>query len=172
MADWDDDDFNDDGSELVKQLRKQLKEKTAALKERDERLSVLEPQVRANSLTSILSELNIKDPRVAKLMPKDLDVTKENVESWLGEYGDLFNIKTEETPGASEAQEQRTDGEQQGSTDQQDWQRFQSQSNAVGATTPDTDSQQMALLQRANEASGGNVDKYFAMLRGEIPIPS
>jgi hypothetical protein len=171
MADWDDDDNFEDGTELVKQLRKQLKEKTAALKEREERLAELEPQVRANSLTSILSELNVKDPRVARLMPKEIDVTKENVESWLGEYGDLFNIKTGETEGAESASA-TTDTTNTGSTEQQDWQRFQAQSQAAGAAAPDTESNQIAMLQRANEASGGNVDKYFAMLRGEIPIPN
>lgn len=171
MTDWteDDIDFDQEPSALIKDLRNQLKLKAKANKELTERIAALEPQVRGASLSSILSELKVADPRVAKLIPNDLDVTKENVEAWLNEYGDLFNIKTEETASATEA-EQQPSGEPDQSIE--DWKRFQAQSSAAGTNTPDLESQQIAMLIAADKASGGNIDTFTAMLRGEIPIPS
>jgi hypothetical protein len=168
--DWDDDDidFDQEPSALIKDLRNQLKAQAKANKELTERIAALEPQVRGASLSSILSDLKVKDPRVAKLIPKDLDVNKENVEAWLDEYGDLFNIKTEEAPGAESAQEQPPVED----NSNEDWKRFQAQSGAPGANTPDTESQQIAMLIAADKASGGSIDKFNAMLRGDLPIPS
>lgn len=171
MTDWteDDIDFDQEPSDLIKDLRNQLKAKAKANKELTERIAALEPQVRGASLSSILSELKVADHRVARLIPKDLDVTKENVEAWLDEYKDLFNIKTEETASATEAEQQTSSATDQSN---EDWKRFQAQSGAPGASVPDTESQQIAMLLAADKASGGNIDVYTAMLRGEIPIPS
>ena len=89
MSDYDD---QLEGTELVRQLRKQLKEKDAAFKEFDTELKVLRDERRTRVLGEKLTEKGL-NPKVAKLVPKDV----EDVDTWLTEYGDVFGITQEET---------------------------------------------------------------------------
>lgn len=176
---WDDDDEND--SNLVKRLRAEIKErdktlseKDATLAEREKELSNLRPQVRLTTVRDVLGDLKV-NPKVAKLIPSDVEPTKEAVSAWLGEYGDVLGIKREETTEAPPAE---TPAEQVGvpaidpATAAQ-WERIQSQESSAGATTPDREAQDLAHLTAAYEAAlaGGGSDEFFAILTGEKKLP-
>lgn len=175
MPEWDDDE-DDDNSNLVKDLRKQLKAAKDARAEIEKELSTLRPQVRSNSLKGVLSELGV-NPKIAALLPSDLETNKDAVSKWLDEYGDVFNLKVAE-PAASAAVEKPA--EQQGATGSTaitpeliaQWQRMQAGEAAQGTTTPDIETQQVARLGQAAAASGGSFDSFVALLRGEKPLPS
>jgi hypothetical protein len=175
MPEWDDE---DEDTNLVKDLRKQLKAVKDAKAELDKELSTLRPQVRSSSLKSVLSEIGA-NPKIAALLPQDLDPTKDAVEKWLDEYGDLFNLKPEEKPAVQATEdkdkpETAPAGQNTVITPEimEQWARMQGGDSANGATTPDVEKQQVAHLGQAVAASGGNFDSFVALLRGDKPLPS
>lgn len=94
MAQYDDDDLEFDadasGSDLVKQLRKQVNELSKALKERDTQLEEFLVQSREQDIADVLSEMGV-NPKVAAFVPDSVEDV-DDLEQWLGEYGDVFGI--------------------------------------------------------------------------------
>lgn len=98
MAEYDDDfdfDTEDDGGNLVKQLRKQLKEMSAALKERDELLEEYFTATREEQIAESLSEMGLS-AKIAKFVPDDVEDEDELIH-WLSEYGDAFGVQAKDT---------------------------------------------------------------------------
>lgn len=176
MADiWDDDIDVEDESELVKQLRAVIKAGKKANEELSAKVSSLEPEVRSTKLVKTLTKLGITNPKIAGLVPKDLEPTEDSVKAWVDEYGDLFGITANEGSGQS-AQEDNS-GASTGTPDVDSaaaaqWQKIQSQESQSGVTTPDQESAQIALLQAAAQAAKGNSDLFFSYLKGETEIPT
>lgn len=101
MAEYDDDidfDGEEDSSNLVKQLRKQLKEMSAALKERDELLEEYFTATREEQIASSLTEMGL-NAKIAKFVPDDVEDEEQLVE-WLNEYGDAFGVQAKDTNSA------------------------------------------------------------------------
>lgn len=178
---WDDE--NGDGSDLVKRLRAEIKErdktlseKDATLAEREKELANLRPQVRLTSVRDVLGDLKV-NPKVAKLIPADVDPTKDAVQAWLSEYGDVLGIKQgEESPAAPEGQKPPEEPPGQPAVEPgvaQQWERIQSQESSAGATTPDKEAQDIAQLTAAYQAAQkeGGSDAFFAYLTGEKQLP-
>lgn len=96
MAEYDDyeDDF-ESGSDLVKQLRKQLKEMSAALKERDEMLDEFFSATREEQIAESLSEMGLSG-KIAKFVPDDVE-DEDDLVDWLAEYGDAFGVSAKDT---------------------------------------------------------------------------
>lgn len=89
-------------SDLVKNLRKQLKEQQKLLRERDERLSSLEGAVRERTVSEVLTAKGVS-PKVAKLLPSDVN-SPEEIENWLTDYSDVFGLGAgDPAPAAEEA---------------------------------------------------------------------
>ena len=129
MADFWNDDENDDFEEQHSgdgpaDLRKahraatrKLKEMEKALAERDEQLKSLSKQVRGSSISEVLQAKGV-NPKVAKLIPDDVEPNAESVTKWLDEWADVFNITvpdsadTSDNGGASQAGDspQQVDG--------------------------------------------------------------
>lgn len=106
--------FNDDDlyadqpedSDLIRTLRKQLREKDRALQAANKRLETLEKESRASTLAKLLEGAGVNAKvvnKVVNLLPSDIDATQEAVDGWLSEYADVFNIKREEEPQESGA---------------------------------------------------------------------
>jgi hypothetical protein len=136
-AEFDDDD-NDEGQgqpntgqQLPKGLRtrmKQLETENKTLRETNEKLAT---EARKSAISQVLKTKNI-DPKVANLVPKDVEPTAEAVEKWLADYADVFPVK------AAEGESGNPDGGQDGD----------------GDTGADSDeAAQMALIAQA--ANGG-----------------
>jgi hypothetical protein len=178
MPEWDDD---DDDSNLVKDLRKQLKDMKSAKDELAKELGTLRPQVRKSSLSQILSEIGV-NPKIAALLPESVETDKEAVTKWLDEYGELFNVKpveplegTSEGTAVAEEQTQQLAGQKTELTltpeIQEQWTRLQNESSQ-GTAAPDLEKQQIAQLGRAVAASAGSFDSFVELLRNERPLPS
>jgi hypothetical protein len=172
---WEDDDNDNDeptGSDLVKQLRKQLKETAAAKKAAEEELKTLRPAVRATQVSGLLKNVGV-DAKYAKLVPGDLEATEDSLKAWAEEYGFVSQGSTTEDTSASSDTDSK-DAVNDGSVDAQaaQWARIQSQASAAGNTSPDVESQQLGMLQAAASAAKGNPDLYFEYLTGKKPIPT
>lgn len=173
MADiWNDEDLEfADESDLVRQLRAVIKSGKKANEAYEQELTTLRPAVRATSVSSILTGLGVTNPKVAKLIPSDIEANEESIKAWVEEYGDVFGASTS---GASSQTTTDvvtdTTSVPQETVDQ--WQRIQNQGSQQGASTPDTETAQLAQLQAAAKAANGNSDLYFAYLSGETPIPT
>ena len=93
MAQYEDDyDENSmSGSELIKHLRKQIKDLSSALDERDSELDELYEVVRFNDVSAALEESGV-NPALAKYVPDDVE-DMDDLYEWLDENADLFGIE-------------------------------------------------------------------------------
>lgn len=109
-----DDDFEDQTQgDGPADLRKAHRAATRKAKELEKQLAdlaeqnkVLLGQVRGKSITDLLQAKGV-NPKVAKLVPSDVDASEESLNKWLDEYADALNItvpdsaSTAQTDGAS-----------------------------------------------------------------------
>lgn len=104
MAQYDDDEFDfdtdgGDGTDLVKQLRKQVKELSSALRERDDQLEYFETVSREQDIAEILTEYGV-NPRIANFVPDDIE-DEDQLVSWLDQNAEVFGIEVVEDDGIS-----------------------------------------------------------------------
>ena len=101
--DWDDDDFDDNDdvqtqapatdSELVKRLRKQLRQREKEHKELAEKYESVSKAERERTVKEVLNQKGV-NPKAARLILKDLEtVNEESVSHWLDDNGDLFGFE-------------------------------------------------------------------------------
>lgn len=95
--DFDDDDVS--GSDLVKQLRKQVKELSKALQEREEQIQEFVVMSREQDLAVALEELGV-NPKIAAFVPDEIEDLDE-LSEWLGEYGEVFGISFSDEPAST-----------------------------------------------------------------------
>lgn len=88
--DFEVDDSELSGTDLVKKLRKQINAMNKALKEKDEILSEFQEIAYENSVAETLTEWGL-NPRIAAFVPDDIE-DEDELAAWLDEYGDAFNI--------------------------------------------------------------------------------
>lgn len=103
--DFDDEELesNEDGGDLVTQLRRATKKKDKQLKELMDELNSLKTAQRANSIKSVLSERNL-NPKIAAFIPESIEASPEAVDAWLEEHAEVFGLrveKQEQTPDLS-----------------------------------------------------------------------
>lgn len=97
MAQYNEEDFDFDtddevsGTDLVKKLRKQVTELSKALKERDSELEEFYTTSREQDIASALEEMGV-NPKIAAFIPDDVEDI-DDLEKWLGEYGDVFGVQ-------------------------------------------------------------------------------
>jgi hypothetical protein len=176
MADiWDDDFDADNESDLVRQLRQVIKDGKKKNAEYETELKALRPQVRKQTVSQILSDLNV-NPKVAGLVPSDVETTKDAIKAWVDEYGDIFGAATTNTttPDATNTNESndQNDGNGADGDVRETWQKIQSVDSQAGVTTPDKETEQIAMLIAASKAAGDNSELFGRMLSGEVPIPT
>lgn len=105
--DWDDDDFDledeapqqNDGSDLLRKLRKAKRADEKRIKELTEQLESLSKAQRERVVKEVLGQKGV-NPKAARLILKDLDdVNEESVSHWLDDNADLFGLtQQKETP--------------------------------------------------------------------------
>ena len=104
--DYEDDDFDSDGGDLVKQLRKATKQKDKELAELKAQYEGLAKANRERAIKDALASRGV-NPKIASFIPQDIDPTEESVSKWLGEYADVFGVDTgsnQATPNVDPAQ--------------------------------------------------------------------
>lgn len=87
------DDAND--NDLVKSLRKALKEANTKRAEAERTLAERAKTDRTRALADVLREKGVPE-KAAKYFPSDTEPTPEAVDKWLEEDGDLFGITKQE----------------------------------------------------------------------------
>jgi hypothetical protein len=104
--DWIDDDefdFEDEGEEtttrgskddVLKKVRRAERAKDKQLKELQSELESLRKFQREATVSKVLQEKGI-NPKIAALIPQNLDSTPEALNSWLEQYGDIFGIASQ-----------------------------------------------------------------------------
>jgi hypothetical protein len=92
-------DTSNDGTDLLKKLRKAKRSDEKRIKELTEQLETLSKGQRERTVKEVLEKQGV-NPKAARLILKDLeDVSEETVSNWLEDNGDLFGfVKQEETP--------------------------------------------------------------------------
>lgn len=91
-------DDQDDDTNLVKDLRKQLREALKAKDTAEGRVTELEGTVRARSVEEVLTSKSV-DKRIAKFIPPDVK-DEAGVTAWLAENGELFGVTKVDEPDA------------------------------------------------------------------------
>lgn len=101
--DWydeDDFDFEDEAEgtptrgskdDVLKKVRRAERAKDKQLKELQAELESLRKFQREATVSKVLQEKGI-NPKIAALIPQDLDSTPEALSSWLEQYGDVFGV--------------------------------------------------------------------------------
>ena len=88
--DFEDEDDNDySGTDLVKQLRKQIKELSKENSELQESLGTMQSVYKEAVVTSVLEEYGL-NPQIAAFIPDEYADDEESIVTWLEEYGSLF----------------------------------------------------------------------------------
>jgi len=102
--DWEDDDdfdmedeapqYSNDGSDLLKKLRKAKRADEKRIKELTEQLEGLSKVQRERVVKEVLNQKGV-NPKAARLILNDLtDVNEESVSHWLDDNADLFGLET------------------------------------------------------------------------------
>lgn len=172
---WDDEDNNFDPADnnLVKRLRAEIEKRDKALKTRDDEFQKLQGEVRRQSVGNLLREMGVK-PKVANLVPSDIEPTEDALKAWVKEYEDVFGSVRQDT-SSKEVNSAPDDGEPQETappsipTEQVEaWTRLQAQDASAGNTVPTGEDAQLQWLAQAAKAANGDADRYFDILRGNI----
>ena len=85
-----------DGNDLVKQLRKSLRDAEKRNKELETAVSEYNTQKRQQTIQSVLAERGV-NPAIAEFIPSDIDSTDvEALNNWLDSKGEIFGIQQRE----------------------------------------------------------------------------
>jgi hypothetical protein len=86
----DEDDFAEEGGDVVKQLRKVNRTLEKRLKELEAEANNLKTQTRQRTVKDVLTAKGI-NPKIAAFIPQDIE-GEEAISGWLNEYGDVFGV--------------------------------------------------------------------------------
>ena len=92
--DYDDDDFDSDSGDLVKQLRKANKQKEKELAELKSQFESISKANRERAIKDALASRGVNG-KIASFIPQDIDPTEESVSKWLEDYADVFGYETQ-----------------------------------------------------------------------------
>ena len=90
--DYEDDDFENDSNDLVKQLRKATKAKDKELAELKAQYESLAKANRERAIKDALASRGVNG-KIAAFIPQDIDPTEESVSKWLENYADVFGVQ-------------------------------------------------------------------------------
>lgn len=95
----DDEEDDDTTTDVVGQLRKVNRSLEKRAKELEQELSGLKSQTRQRTVKDVLQAKGL-NPKIAALIPQDIEPSDEALLKWVDEYGDVFGIQTstEEKP--------------------------------------------------------------------------
>ena len=98
--DWDDDlefeDYDDvsqrgSSDDVLKKVRRAERAKDKQLKELQSELEALRKFQREATISQVLAEKGV-NPKVAKFIPADIDLSSDGISNWLTDNGDLFGV--------------------------------------------------------------------------------
>ena len=98
--DWDDDfefeDFDDvpsrgSSDDVLKKVRRAERAKDKQLKELQSELEALRKFQREATISQVLAEKGV-NPKVAKFIPADIEMSSDSISNWLTDNGELFGV--------------------------------------------------------------------------------
>jgi hypothetical protein len=98
--DWEDDfefeDFDDEpqrgsSDDVLKKVRRAERAKDKQLKELQSELEALRKFQREATISQVLSEKGV-NPKVARFIPSDIEMSSDGISNWLTENGELFGV--------------------------------------------------------------------------------
>ena len=98
--DWDDDlefeDYDDapqrgSSDDVLKKVRRAERSKDKQLKELQAELEALRKFQREATISQVLSEKGV-NPKVAKFIPADIEMSSDSISNWLTDNGELFGV--------------------------------------------------------------------------------
>ncbi len=130
-TDWDFDEDENSGQPQNKGggLRAQLEQALKDNKELRGKLDAAEKNLRKEAVTRVISGKGYK-PKLAKLIPADVEPTDEGITKWLDEYGDLFGVDNMKEQQEQQQQTDTASAEDDGANSE-----FAQQLAAMGRTT-------------------------------------
>jgi hypothetical protein len=111
--DWEDDlEFEDYGDEpqrgssddVLRKVRRAERAKDKQLKELQSELEALRKFQREATISQVLSEKGV-NPKVAKFIPSNIEVSLDSISGWLTENGELFGVTAPIQQNAAESQD-------------------------------------------------------------------
>lgn len=139
-------------------------------------LDRLRGTVKTQSVREILRDLGVK-PKVANLIPSDLEPTADAVKKWVEEYEDVFGaalrIEAKPESGVDKAEEEAPVVAARPDVDDATanaLNRLQSAEAAAGVVPPDREQAQLAALN-AIGANTKSVQDVLDILSGKAPFP-
>jgi hypothetical protein len=81
----------DRGDDVLKKLRRAERSKDKRVKELEAELESLRKFQRETTVSQVLSEKGV-NPKVAKFLPADIDLSSDGISAWLEEYGEVFGV--------------------------------------------------------------------------------
>lgn len=81
-------------SDLLKQLRKELKNKTKALSELETQVNGFRQSQREATIKSVLESKGVS-PKIAKFIPADIETSPEVISGWIEDNADVFGLAVE-----------------------------------------------------------------------------
>jgi hypothetical protein len=164
MPNWNDPAFDEDetgeNENGPKALRARLKALEKENRELKESNTTLTKQVRTRSVGDLVKAKGY-NPKVAALIPSDVDVSEDAITKWLDEYADVFSLKkTEEVK--TPAVEAEDDSSDEGVVEDEVQAAMNAINNAShGALTP---TRQADLLRQINDPNLTQ-DAFMDLLR-------
>jgi hypothetical protein len=93
-SDIDDDfEYEDTGNDAMKQLRKANRAKEKELAELKAQLAELATERRERTIRDVFASRGVND-KIAKFVPKDIDLNEESLSAWIDENSEVFGIQT------------------------------------------------------------------------------
>lgn len=92
----------DDDSQLVKDLRAQIRNHTKTIADRDAEIATFKSTARSTSIADILKAKGAK-PAIAKFIDNDVEATDEAITKWLAENGEVFGYDPNAKPAEGSA---------------------------------------------------------------------
>lgn len=143
--DWyDDDEFDFEeetqprsSDDVLKKVRRAERAKDKQLKEALAELESLRKFQRESTISQVLAEKGV-NPKVARFIPSDIDLSSDGINNWLTENGDLFGV-------AAPVQQSAVDGNDLAALRQID-------AVTSGAVSPDDVLDAFSVMNNANSA--------------------
>ena len=89
-----DDEDDDTTTDVVSQLRKVNRALEKRAKELEQELSGLRTQTRQRTVKDVLQAKGL-NPKIAALIPQDIEPTDDALVKWIEDYGDVFGVQTQ-----------------------------------------------------------------------------
>jgi len=111
--DWDDDfefeDYDDapqrgSSDDVLKKVRRAERAKDKQLKELQSELEALRKFQREATISQVLTEKGV-NPKVAKFIPADIEMSSDSISNWLTDNGELFGVAAPVQQNAAQSED-------------------------------------------------------------------